>query len=112
MATMFPIFLLLDTLFGGRMGGYLGWYLGLVTYWLIWGVGYSLWMLGRPAIRELLRPRRPTPQIAGLIAFPVVMAAAVQLIPGMGYENHTFGVVLLLASTFLEMLPMVIGPLL
>lgn len=99
MATMFPIFRLLDGWFGDRMEGYLGWFLGLVTYWLIWGIGFSLWMLGWSRIKQLLRPRRPTFRIMALIAFPVTMAAAVLFLPGMGYEKHSLIVVLVLIST-------------
>lgn len=58
-------------------------------------------MLGRPRIKELLRPRCPTSQIAVLIAFPVVRAAAFRLISASEYEKHTLGVALLLASTTL-----------
>ena len=99
MAVMYPVFGVLDSLFGDRLGGYLGWYLGLATYWLIWGAGFSLWMLGWARIRRLIRPRRLTLHIALLIAFPVAMAGAVLLIPGMRYEKLSLGVVLLLIST-------------
>lgn len=99
MATMYPVFRLLDSALGDRFDGYLGWYLGLVTYWIVWGAGFSLWMLGPSRIRQLLRPRRPTLRLILLIAFPVLMAAAVLLIPGMGYEKRSFGILLLLGST-------------
>jgi membrane protease YdiL (CAAX protease family) len=101
MAVMFPVFRLLDGWMGDRMDGYLGWYLGLATYWILWGAGFSLWMLGWSRIKELLRPRRPTIQIAMLIAFPIAMAAAVLLIPEMGYEKRSIGVLLLLLSSSL-----------
>jgi membrane protease YdiL (CAAX protease family) len=99
MATMYPVFRVLDVTFGDRLDGYLGWYLGLVTYWLAWGAGFSLWMLGPSRIRRMLRPRRPTVRVIGLIAFPVLMAGAVLFIPGMGYEKLSAGVLLLLLST-------------
>lgn len=101
MATMFPIFRLFDSLLGDRMDGYLGWYLGLAVYWIVWGAGFSWWMLGWSRIKELLRPRRPTLQIAALIAFPVAMAGAVLLIPDMGYEKRSTGILLLLLSSTL-----------
>jgi membrane protease YdiL (CAAX protease family) len=99
MATMYPAFRLLDAAFGDRLDGYLGWFLGLATYWIVWGAGFSLWILGPSRIRRLLRPRRPTARVLGLIAFPVVMAGAVLLIPGMEYEALSGGVLLLLLST-------------
>lgn len=99
MVTMYPVFRALDSAFGNRLDGYLGWYLGLVTYWIVWGAGFSLWMLGRSRIRELLRPRRPTVLVILFIAFPVLTAAAVLLIPGMGYEKRSIGILLLLVST-------------
>ena len=99
MATMYPVFRVLDVTSGDRLDGYLGWYLGLVIYWLAWGAGFSLWMLGPSRIRRMLRPRRPTVRVIGLIAFPVLMAGAVLFIPGMGYEKLSAGVLLLLLST-------------
>lgn len=99
MATMYPAFRLLDAAFGEGLDGYLGWFLGLMAYWIVWGAGFSLWMLGPSRIRRLLRPRRPTARVLGLIAFPVLMAGAVLLIPGMGYESLSAGVLILLLST-------------
>lgn len=101
MATMYPIFRLLDGWVGDRMDGYLGWYLGLAVYWIIWGAGFSLWMVGWSRIKELLRPRRPTLLIAALIAFPVAMAGVVLLMPDMGYEKRSAGIWLLLLSSTL-----------
>ena len=99
MGTMYPVFRMLDSAFGDQLDGYLGWYLGLVTYWIVWGAGFSIWMLGVPRIRQLLRPRRPTIRLILLIAFPVLMAAAVLLLPGMSSQKQTIGVLLLLVST-------------
>lgn len=99
MGMMYPIFLALDAAFGDYLDGYLGWYLGLATYWIFWGGFIAVRMIGRSRARELLRPRRPTIQILLLIALPVVMAGAVRLLPGMGYEKHTIGVLLLVLST-------------
>lgn len=99
MATMYPVFRFFDAAAGDRLDGYLGWFLGLATYWIIWGAGFSLWMLGSGNIRRLLRPRRPTARVLGLIAFPVVMAGVVLLIPGMEYESLSGAVLVLLLST-------------
>jgi hypothetical protein len=99
MATMYPIFRLFDSLYGDRLEGYLGWYLGLAVYWIIWGAGFSFWMLGWSRIKQLLRPRLPTLQIAALIAFPVAMAAVVLLLPDMEYDKRSVGVWMLLLSS-------------
>ena len=99
MGTMYPVFRVLDSAFGDQLDGYLGWYLGLVTYWIVWGAGFSIWILGLLRIRQLIRPRRPTIRLLLLIAFPVLMAAAVLLLPGMSYQKQTIGVLLLLVST-------------
>jgi membrane protease YdiL (CAAX protease family) len=99
MAMMYPVFRLLDSVLGDRLDGYLGWYLGLVAYWIVWGAGFSLWILGWSRIKQLIRPRRPTIPVILLVAFPVLMAAAVLLIPGMGYEKQSIGILLLLGST-------------
>ena len=101
MATKYPIFRLLDSLTGDRMDGYLGWYLGLAVYWIVWGACFSLGMVGWSRIKELLRPRKPTWQIAALIAFPLAMAGVVLLRPDMGYEKRSIGVLLLLLSSTL-----------
>jgi len=99
MVTMYPVFRLFDGAMGDDLEGYLGWYLGLVTYWIVWGAGFSIWMLGMDRIRRLLRPRRLTLRIALLIAFPVVMAGVVLLIPGMGYEKASVAAIVLVIST-------------
>ena len=99
MATMYPAFRFFDAAFGDHLDGYLGWFLGLSAYWIVWGAGFSLWMLGASRVRRLLRPRRPTTRVLGLIAFPVVMAGVVLLIPGMEYEALSGWVLLLLLST-------------
>jgi membrane protease YdiL (CAAX protease family) len=100
MGTMYPAFRLMDADFGEAVHGYLGWFLGLAVYWVVWGAGFSLWVLGAPRIRELIRPRRPTLPLAGLVAFPLAMAAVFRfLVPGMGYDKPSAGVVLLLLST-------------
>lgn len=100
MGTMYPAFRLAEALYGEALHGYLGWYLGLAVYWVVWGAGFSLWVLGVQRIRELVRPRRPTPGLAALVAFPLGMAAVFRfLVPGMSYEKPSAAVFLLLLST-------------
>lgn len=98
LGTMYPIFLALDAAFGEAAEGYLGWYLGLAVYWVLWGGIYAFRMIGTRRLGELIRPRRPTLTIVGLILFPVVMAGGVRLLPGMEYEKHSIAVWLLLIS--------------
>ena len=74
MGTMYPVFRVLDSAFGDQLDGYLGWYLGLVTYWIVWGAGFSIWILGLLRIRQLIRPRRPTIRLILPIAFQVYAA--------------------------------------
>ncbi len=98
---MYPIFLGSQALFGDAVEGYLDWYLGLTVYWVLWGGIFGVRMIGPERFRELIRPRAPTPAIVGLIAFPIVMAAGVRLLPGMGYEKHSALVwVLVISTTF------------
>jgi hypothetical protein len=59
--------------------------LGLVTYWIIWGGVFSLLLIGKEDILELIRPQRLTLQIAFLIAIPLVGAGLYRLVPGMEY---------------------------
>lgn len=49
---MYPFFHLLPKFLGDR----LGWYLGLVIYWLIWGSVFYWWLLGGKRIRALVKP--------------------------------------------------------
>jgi membrane protease YdiL (CAAX protease family) len=55
--TMPIVFLGLAEAFGDRAG----WLLGFLIYWVVWGFGFPLWLLGGGRVWELLRttPRRP-----------------------------------------------------
>ncbi len=92
---MYPIFRLLASVLGER----LGWYLGLVIYWLVWGAAFSFWMIGKENIFTLIQPQKLTFSIALLVLFPVIMAALFKLVPGMTYEKPSIGILLLLVST-------------
>ena len=48
---MYPIFQLLS----GAFGETIGWYLGLVIYWLIWGTVFPLAIIGKESIRTIIR---------------------------------------------------------
>jgi len=80
---MYPVFQFLSGVFGERIG----WYLGLALYWLVWGGAYSLWMIGKESLHEIIRPQRLNTTTFFLMLFPLVMAALNKLIPGMGYQK-------------------------
>jgi hypothetical protein len=71
----------------------------LVTYWIIWGGVFSLLLIGKDDILELIRPQRLMLQIAFLIAIPLVGAGLYRLVPGMEYKKPAFWVFVLLVST-------------
>jgi membrane protease YdiL (CAAX protease family) len=93
--SMYPIFEFLPRVCGDRIG----WYLGLVLYWLIWGGIFSLWIIGVENIRKIVKPQKLSINIFFLVLFPLVMAALYRLIPGMDYEKPSAWVFLLLLST-------------
>ena len=51
--TMTPLFQILAKLLGGT----LGWYLGLIIYWIIWGGVYSWMMIGAEGIKKITKPQ-------------------------------------------------------
>ncbi|MGD2163195.1 MAG: hypothetical protein PVG04_08880 [Anaerolineales bacterium] len=71
----------------------------MVTYWIIWGGVFSLLLIGKEDILELIRPQRLMLQIAFLIAIPLEGAGLYRLVPGMEYKKPTFWVFVLLVST-------------
>lgn len=94
-AVMYPVFQLLSR----ALGETIGWYLGLVIYWLVWGGVFSWLVIGLDSIKRITRPQRLTARIFLLILFPLVMAALYKLVPGMAYEDRRLWVFLLLIST-------------
>jgi membrane protease YdiL (CAAX protease family) len=94
-AMMYPIFQFLAGMYGERIG----WYLGLVLYWLIWGGAFSWSMIGKESILRIIRPQKFTLRILLLILFPLLMAALYKYIPGMDYEKPSVWIFLLLVST-------------
>jgi len=92
---MYPIFHLLSGVFEERIG----WYLGLLLYWLVWGAAFPRLMIGGEGIRNMIRPRKPSVKILLLVLFPLLMAALYKLIPGMEYEKPSMGILLLLLSS-------------
>lgn len=96
-ALMYPLFhLLAGTLENGRIA----WYLGLATYWLIWGAVFPLLMIGFQNVKELIRPQRISRRVLLLLAVPLVGAIGAKLVPGMGaYEKESMLITILLVSS-------------
>ena len=79
----------------------IGWYLGLVTYWIIWCGFFSWFLIGKSNILELIRPQRPTFEILVLLLIPLVGAGLNRLVPGMKYEKpHAWIFIMLLSTNF------------
>jgi membrane protease YdiL (CAAX protease family) len=94
-AVMYPIFQLLS----GVLGETIGWYLGLVTYWIIWGAVFPLVIIGKESIRAIIRPQKSKLKVFLFVLFPVLMASLYKFIPGMGYQKPSVWIFLLLLST-------------
>jgi membrane protease YdiL (CAAX protease family) len=98
-AFMYPIF---QFLAGALENDRIAWYLGLATYWAIWGAAFPLLMIGFQNIKELIRPQKIYRKVWLLLAVPLVGAIGAKLVPGMGtYEKQSlFITILLVSSTF------------
>ena len=95
-AVMYPIFHALSGVLSDRIA----WYLGLLTYWVIWGTVFPFLVIGRDNIRTLVRPQRPNKKVMLLAAIPIAGAAIARLMPGMaGYERENIWILVLLLST-------------
>jgi membrane protease YdiL (CAAX protease family) len=93
---MIPVFRLFSGLFEQAV---VGWYLGLVAYWVTWCTMLPLWLVGRKRLVQIIRPRRPTVTAAALVLFPAAMAALGRRLIGMGYAKPEAWVWLLYLST-------------
>ncbi|MFC2054702.1 CPBP family intramembrane glutamic endopeptidase [Chloroflexota bacterium] len=96
-AVMYPVFQILAGAFEGNWR--IGWYLGLVIYWLIWGAAFPLLMIGKESIRRIIQPHKLNTKIFFLVMFPVLMASLYRFIPGMGYQKPSVWIFLLILST-------------
>ena len=93
-AVMYPIFHSLAAVMNDRVA----WYLGLTIYWIIWGGIFPLFIVGKEAIKTLIRPQKPDKKILFLIAIPLLGAVAGRIILG-GYEKESVWIALLILST-------------
>ena len=94
---MVPIFRLFAEIFPEEWR--IGWYLGLVAYWVIWGGVFSWLMIGKVRLREIVRPRKVTTTVFLLVLLPLLIAALYRIIAGNEYEKPSVWIFLLLIST-------------
>ena len=80
---MYAVFQMAAAVFGSD----LAWYLGLSIYWVTWCLVFSIWMIGKETIRQLIQPQKLTVQMLLIVAFPLVMTLRVRFIVGMEYEK-------------------------
>ena len=92
---MIPVFRWLADVLGET----LGWYLGLIIYWILWGAIFPYLMIGRKKIKQLIAPQRLNTRIFLLVLFPIAMASLYQLIPGLEYEKQSVWILLMYLST-------------
>ena len=92
---MYPIFMWTPVVFGETVG----WYIGLVIYWILWGAIFPVVMLGRGNIKTIISPPKLNIRVFLLVLFPVLMASLYQLVPGMGYEKPNFWIYMLFLSS-------------
>jgi membrane protease YdiL (CAAX protease family) len=95
---MIPVFRILAGVFGEE-NWRIGWYLGLVIYWLIWGAAFPLWIVGRESIAKMIRPQRLSVRVLLLVLVPLIGASLYRLVPGMEYQKPSVWMLLLLLST-------------
>ena len=93
-AVMYPVFHAL----AGVMNDRVAWFLGLAIYWIIWGAVFPLFIIGKDAIKKIIRPQKPDKKILLLIAVPLLGALAARLILG-GYEKEGVWIAILIFST-------------
>lgn len=80
LVVMYPVFQILAQVFPDDWR--IAWLLGLLIYWIIWGLGFSWLMIGKKTIMALIKPQKPTLRIILLVLFPLIMTAIFKIIPG------------------------------
>ena len=94
-ASMYPVFHLL----AGALGETLGWYLGLITYWIIWGAVFPILIIGRDRIKSIVKPQKPDIKALILVLLLLVLAATFRYISGMEYSKPHVWIFIMLVST-------------
>jgi len=96
-AIMYPIF---HSLAGALDNDRIAWYLGLIIYWLIWGLVFPFIIMGKKSINELVHPQKLTVIVFLPMSIIILGALAARLlVPGMEYEKQSVWILLLLLST-------------
>ncbi len=96
-AIMYPIFQLLSRNFGDSIG----WFIGLIIYWILWGIVFSTKILGRNTIARLLRPQKIEFQAILLTAIPILFAIAGRFFFDINYEKPSMWISISLLITAL-----------
>ena len=96
-AFMYPIF---NSLAGAMANDRIAWYLGLIVYWLLWGMVFPIIIIGKSNVIALIRPQRPTTKMLLPTLIILIGALSARLfVPGMEYEKQSVWILLLLFST-------------
>jgi hypothetical protein len=77
----------------------MGWYFGLVVYWLVWGGLFSMSLIGGEDLRAIIRPQKMTTKKFLLVLFPLIMAGLYKAATGMSYAKPNLWFTLLLLSS-------------
>jgi len=96
-AIMYPIF---NSLAGVLANDTIAWYLGLITYWMIWGLVFSIILIGKRDLIALIRPQKPS--IKMLLPMSVILLGALSarlFVPGIEYEKQNVWIFIMLLST-------------
>jgi len=84
---LFLVMFLIYTVFGIIFGSEIGWYLGLLVYWMLCGLLFSAWLIGFQKIKKLSSPRRLKLKLIPFIIFPMVMALIFSYLSGIEYKQ-------------------------
>ena len=96
-AFMYPIF---NSLAVALTNDRISWYLGLITYWLIWGMVFPLIIIGKNSVTALIRPQKPS--VVVILPLSIILLGALAtrlLVPGIEYEKQSVWIYILLLST-------------
>lgn len=97
LASMYPVF---QFLAGSIENDRIAWYLGLASYWLIWGSIFPLLLIGFQNVKKLIKPKKISKRVLLLLTIPLVGAIGAKFVPGMGeYEKATFLIAVLVVSS-------------
>jgi membrane protease YdiL (CAAX protease family) len=95
MGVMALVYYFVGIIFGRE----LGWYLGLVVYWMLCGLLFSAWLIGIRKTKELSSPRKLKLKFIPIIIFPVIMAFLFSYFTGIEYTKVDLVGIILLVTT-------------